>query len=117
MQIGATHSDVLGCSVLSPGYLFFFRSAGGYCFLGFIELNKTKMKGSFSLLCRLSLLRFLFFFFLLFLENKYAKEDLMLFLLETFGSVVFTTFLSFWLSLPLYVSPDVAFCFSFALRW
>lgn len=95
---------------------FFFQSCWWILFSWIYWIEQKKMKGSFSILhycadCRRS------DFFLLFLENKYAKGDLTLFLLETIGSVVFTTFACFWLLLHLYVSPDVAFCFSFVLCW
>lgn len=89
---------------------FFFRSAGGYCFLGFIELNKKKNERVILTIVQTVVAQI---FFLLFLENKYAKGDLTLFLLETFGSVVFTTFASFWLLLHLCVSRR---CFLLQLR-
>lgn len=39
LQISASHSDGLGCFFFC--FVFFFsRSAGGYCFLGFIVLKK-----------------------------------------------------------------------------
>lgn len=91
----------------------------GFCFFSdllvdivFLDLlNWTKNKKNERVILTIVQTVIAQIFFLLFLENKYAKGDLALFLLETFGSVVFTTFASFWLLLHLYVSPDVAFCF------